>query len=253
MKHQRRLAVALMLLGAPLPALATMPGTCAAPVDLVRLQTQLPRTTLRLAQHSALRIVALGSSSTSGTGASTPAHAYPSQLADALHYRLPADAINVVNKGIDGETSVDMLARLDRDVRALGPDLVVWQVGTNAVLRNDDLGRDLAVVRDGVRRLKSAGIDVILMDLQYAPRVLDHANYPVVEIGIATIAGQEGISVFRRFDIMRYWLREGQLDFTTMLSPDQLHLNDESYGCIGWLLADSIVQKAGTAVLTSRR
>jgi acyl-CoA thioesterase-1 len=251
-RHCSLLAV-LTLLGAPIPAIASAAETCAAPAELVRLHIQLPRTALRLAHHGALHIVALGSSSTAGTGASTPDHTYPSQLAAELRRRLPADPIDVVNKGVGGETSVDMLARFDRDVLALAPDLVIWQIGTNAVLKTDDLGRDLAVVRDGVRRLKSAGIDVILMDMQYAPRVLEHPAYPVVETGIATISKEEGVPVFRRFEIMRHWLQAKQLDFSTMLSPDQLHLNDASYGCIGRLLAAAIVQQTTAPLLTSHR
>jgi len=59
--------------------------------------------------------------------------------------------------------------------------------------------------------------------------------------GIATIAKEEGVSVFHRFEIMHRWLLGRQLSFATMLSPDQLHLNDASYGCIGRLLAAAIV------------
>jgi acyl-CoA thioesterase-1 len=242
---------ALMALAAPSPAAAAV--SCAVPGELVRLQAQLPRTTQRLTLHQPLHIVALGSSSTAGTGASAPDHTYPSQLVGELHRRLPGDAIDIVNKGVGGETSIDMLARFDRDVLALHPDLVIWQVGTNAVLKGDDLARDLAIVRDGVERLKTAEIDVILMDMQYAPRVLDHADYPVIESGIATIAKEEGVSVFHRFEIMHHWLLGRQLSFATMLSPDQLHLNDASYNCIGRLLAAAIVQRTAAPVLTSHR
>jgi acyl-CoA thioesterase-1 len=249
----RLLAAALMLLGGGLPATAAEAEPCAAPAELVRLQSQLPRTALRLTQHSALHIVALGSSSTAGTGASAPDRTYPAQLASELHRRLPADPIEIVNKGVGGETAIEMLARFDRDVFAIRPDLVIWQVGTNAVLRNDDLERDLALVRDGVHRLKAAGIDVILMDMQYAPRVLEHSAYSVVETGLSKIAKEEGVAVFRRFEIMQHWVQAKQLDFATMLSPDQLHLNDTSYGCVGRLLARAIVQRTSAPVLTSRR
>jgi acyl-CoA thioesterase I len=246
-------AAALTALALPRPATAAVAVSCAVPSELVRLQSQLPRTTLRLTQHQPLHVVALGSSSTAGTGASAPDRTYPSQLISELRRRLPSDAIDIVNKGVGGETSVDMLARFDRDVLALHPDLVIWQVGTNAVLKGEDLSRDLAVVRAGVERLKAAAIDVILMDMQYAPRVLDHADYPVIETGIAVIAKEEGVSVFHRFEIMRHWLLGRQLSFATMLSPDQLHLNDASYGCIGRLLATAIVQRTAAPVLTSHR
>jgi hypothetical protein len=71
------------------------------------------------------------------------------------------------------------------DVVALHPDLAIWQVGTNAVLRRDDLAADGEWMREGVDLLKRAGIDVVLMDLQYAPRVLDRSSYPAMEDLIA--------------------------------------------------------------------
>jgi hypothetical protein len=40
----------------------------------------LPHVAARLAQHQPLSIIAFGSSSTEGVGASSPAHAYPAQL-----------------------------------------------------------------------------------------------------------------------------------------------------------------------------
>ena len=47
-----RAAALLLLLAAPQPAAAT--GTCAAPAELVRLQSQLPRTALRVTQQKLL-------------------------------------------------------------------------------------------------------------------------------------------------------------------------------------------------------
>ena len=48
----------------------------------------------------------------------------------------PGHEITVLNRGVNGEEAADMLARLDTDVIAEKPDLVLWQVGTNSVLRD---------------------------------------------------------------------------------------------------------------------
>ena len=91
---------------------------------------------------------------------------YPSRLAVELRALLPRTSITVINRGINGETAQEMLARFDRDVFAAHPDLVLWQVGSNAVL----LGRPIAptglLIDEGVRRLKVAGSDVVLIDPQ---------------------------------------------------------------------------------------
>ena len=45
-----------------------------------------------------------------------------------------------------------MLARFDNDVIAENPDLVLWQVGTNSVLRDHSLSTHAALLREGVAR-----------------------------------------------------------------------------------------------------
>ncbi|MGB8281694.1 MAG: hypothetical protein WCE74_12220, partial [Pseudolabrys sp.] len=51
---------------------------CVAPADLIRLDQPLRRTARRLASHKLIMIVALGSSSTAGAGASSAETTYPS-------------------------------------------------------------------------------------------------------------------------------------------------------------------------------
>jgi lysophospholipase L1-like esterase len=78
----------------------------------------------------------LGSSSTYGAGASSPAAAYPNRLAQELARRFPGQEFTMLNRGVNGEEITDMVSRLDTAVLAEHPDLVLWQVGTNSVLRN---------------------------------------------------------------------------------------------------------------------
>src|ERR1700759_2119007 len=60
------------------------PATCTAPADLARLVYPLPRVAQRVATGQPLNIVAIGSSSTFGAGASSPDRSYPSRLAVEL-------------------------------------------------------------------------------------------------------------------------------------------------------------------------
>ena len=103
---------------------------CVAPADLIQLDQPLRRTARRLASHKLIIIVALGSSSTAGAGASSAETTYPSQLMVELTQRFQTQPITVLNRGISGERAVDMLARFDKSVSAERPDLVLWQVGT---------------------------------------------------------------------------------------------------------------------------
>lgn len=213
---------------------------CRVPDDLVASALVLPRTTARLSAHEPLVIVAIGSSSTAGAGASGPKAAYPARLEDELKRRFPDSPIVVVNKGINGETMAQMMARFDEDVIALKPDLVIWQTGTNSVLRDhdpDQFRRQLAV---GVRTLRAAGLDVILMAPQYAPRFNRRPKRMAFVDAIHQVAAEEGAVLFPRHAIMKFWSDSGRFNFKTMLSPDGLHLNDLSYDCIAQLLAEQI-------------
>ena len=84
---------------------------CVAPADLTRLDLPLRRTASRLASGKLIIIVALGSSSTAGAGASSAATTYPSRLMVELAQRFPTQPITVLNRGVAGERAIDMLAR----------------------------------------------------------------------------------------------------------------------------------------------
>src|SRR5262249_57248624 len=103
-----------------------------APADLTGLDLQLKRTARRLASRQLIVIVALGSSSTAGAGASSPAATYPSRLMVELAQRFPTQPIIVLNSGISGERAVDMLPRFDQSVAVERPGPVVGQRGANA-------------------------------------------------------------------------------------------------------------------------
>ena len=240
-------AVLAVLSSAPDAALAqaTAPKfACDAPAELVRLDHPLRRAGQRLAAGLPLTIVAIGSSSTQGAGASSPAMNYPSRLAVELKALWPRADIKIVNRGVGGETATEMLARFDNDVIAEKPDIVVWQVGSNSVLREQPLAPQGALIRDGLRKLKEAGADVILMNPQYAPKVIAKHDAELMVDLIGLAAKEANVDLFQRFAVMRYWRLTENIPFETFLSSDELHMNDWSYGCVAKLLAGAIAEAA---------
>ena len=217
---------------------------CSAPPELTRFRVPLPNTARAIRRGRALVIVAIGSSSTEGVGASDPAHSYPARLAADLRRRWPRLAVTVVNKGVGGEQAAQMLERFERDVLPYRPQLVIWQTGSNQVLRGGDVDAYTRAVRKGVGRLQAAGIDVVLMDLQFAPRVLARPTHVAVVDSIGAVANDLKVAVFRRFAVMRHWVTSGQYRVEDVISRDGLHMNDASYGCIARLLADSLATAA---------
>src|ERR1700722_3665050 len=85
----------------------------------------------RLAAHLPVRIIAFGSSSTAGTGASSPSASYPARLeADLTAAWSAPGSVVVLNRGVGGEDADDMALRLP-SVIAEHPDLIIWQTGSN--------------------------------------------------------------------------------------------------------------------------
>ncbi len=217
-----------------------LPQNCAAPRALSGIEAALDRTSSRILSGQPLTIVAMGSSSTLGVGASSPAFSYPNRLEQELRQRFPGIEIRVVNHGVGGQDVPEELTRLGRDVLAEHPDLVIWQVGTNAVLRRDDLSADEQLISRGVALMRESGIDVVLIDLQYAPRVLARPAYAEMERLIAEIASRTQVGLFRRFEIMQEWDRTQQLAPAASVGPDGLHMTDAGYACLANQLAEAL-------------
>ncbi len=231
---------------APIPAAPVIsPQTaCRAPAELAHLDHPLLRMMRRLASGQPLVIVAIGSSSTAGATASSPAASYPSRLAIELKARFPGHDIAVINRGVNGEETDNMMARFAADVIAAHPQLVLWQVGTNSVLRDHSLDTHAAELRKGIEELKAIGADVVLIDPQYAPKVLTKSETLGMVEQIALAAKEDNVDLFRRFAVMRDWHEVQHLGFDVFVSPDRLHMNDWGYACWAKLIGAAIAEAA---------
>jgi acyl-CoA thioesterase I len=238
---------------APSAAPAESPqAQCTVVPSADRFERPLNRVARHLNYGRPIKIVAIGSSSTAGAGASSPAASYPSRLADELTARFPGHPIAVLNRGVNGEEAPDMLARFDTSVVAEQPDLVVWQVGTNWVLRDRPLDPHATVLRQGVARLKAIAADVVMLDPQFTPKVIAKPETDAMVAQIAATAKEENIDLFRRYSLMKRWYEVDHLPFETFTSADGLHMNDWSYGCLAKWLAAAIEEAATRPTAVAR-
>jgi lysophospholipase L1-like esterase len=198
------------------------------------------------------KIVAIGSSTTAGEGS---IKAYPERLLSFLQAEYPNAGITMVNKGIGGQEAPIELQRFDTDVIAGKPDLVIWQVGTNAVWQSPDqdpppptFDETTGAIRDGLVKLRDeTQADVILMDLQYVPAVLTPAKKDMAVAmvrAISELAREAGVNVFRRFAFMKGLYQVEQVSFDRMVDPtDDTRLHDSDWATerVAWAVKLAIV------------
>jgi hypothetical protein len=226
---------------------------CNIPTELVRLTYPLPHLAAALKGPAAVKIVAIGSSSTAGREDVLP---YPCRLELNLRKRFRNQTdpiISVLNKGKGGEEAPKELERFDRDVIDEAPSLVVWQVGTNAILHGEPAPAAVAeAIAKGLQRLSGLPMDVVLMDLQYAPGMLfdDRADGAARMVSlIAAAAEQAKVNLFRRFALMRHWTVYDHVGLDQMIDPsdpDRLHQNDWATDCLARALCGAILDAAAT-------
>jgi acyl-CoA thioesterase I len=217
------------------------------PAPVVAPVVMLPHVAARLARHEPLTIVAFGSSSTEGVGASSPARSYPAMLQVDLLARLGTGrAVTVLNRGIGGEDADDMMLRLAHDVVAAKPDLVIWQTGTNDPLRKLPLDRFVAETRDGIARMRAAGMDVVLMEPQDCRMMRATPGAFAYLDAVRQIGAEMGVPVVHRYDMIRHWLADGTVTEAQLMAPDGLHMADEGYRRLAIEVARELLDEAKT-------
>jgi lysophospholipase L1-like esterase len=206
----------------------------------------LPHVAGKLVAGMPVVIVAFGSSSTAGYGATSPDYNYPNRLAAQLRRHYPTADISVVNAGKGGEDAPEMMKRLQAAVIDLHPDLVIWQVGTNAVLRNLDPTETAKLVEEGIMRIQAVNSDVVLIDPQYSPRVNEHAESAGKMMNLLNrVAELRKVGLFPRFAVMKDWHEKQAIPIENFVIPDGLHMSDWGYACFAQLLGDDIIRSVG--------
>jgi len=219
---------------------------CLPPKGDSKSMGSLPRVASKLAAGQPVVIIAFGSSSTSGYGSSSPEFTYPNRLAAQLRRQYPTADITVINRGKGGEDAPEMMDRLQTSVIDMHPDLVIWQVGTNAVLRNLDPAETARLVGEGIARIQAAGADLVLVDPQYSPAVNQHAESAGKMMKVLNkVAELRRVGVFPRFEVMKDWHERQAIPIENFVIADGLHMSDWGYACFAQLLGDDIIKSVG--------
>jgi hypothetical protein len=229
----------LLVLAAPVPGRATA-EECPVPSDLLEVPFKLPHLTARLRDKEPVTIVAIGGGSTKGAAAGSPDLAYPQRLQVALAGFFPGVAITVKNEGVARQSTRQMVERFAKDVFAEKPVLVVWETGITDAVRGTDTDEFGAALQSGIEEVKNRAIDIVLVDMQFSRRaatVIDFEHY--LEM-IHKVGEVNGIYVFPRFALMRYWSEQNVFNFDDVAESERTKLAAKVYDCLGRTLAEAI-------------
>jgi acyl-CoA thioesterase I len=186
-----------------------------------------------------VRVLAIGSSSTVGIGASSPSATYVAKLETTLEGTFKGLDFDVVGRGLSGEEAQGAADRMKQEVEQTKPDLVVWQVGTNDAIRHVSIGHFQDCLRNTLTWLKENRTDVVLIDPQYGETLTKDEHYERVVAAIAEVAREARVLLVDRFEAMRELHRVHGDRF--YLTSDNLHMNDTGHRCMAEQLARSIV------------
>jgi acyl-CoA thioesterase I len=246
------LSFALTLL--PLASSAQEPTTVAAPkLEAAATPTdplsakatpgfgkQLPRLGRALRETRTAKVLAIGSSSTAGIGASSPMRTYTARLEVDLEQALTGTDFDVVSHGLGGEVAQGAADRMKREVEEVKPDLVIWQVGTNDAFRHVAIDSFKNCLRKTLAWLKEQQVDVILINPQYGDQLIKDAYYEDMVNAVAEVARDADVLLVDRFQLMKKLQREH--GDRLYLSADNLHMNDEGYRCLAEELTVTIIK-----------
>lgn len=222
------------------PELSVLTTPCFVPDgELATMAPGFGRTVEKLSSTKQLRILAIGSSSTWGVGASSLKRNYPSRLEAILEKVWKGVEIEVVNRGVGGEVAAQTAYRLLDEINLVQPDIVLWQVGTNDALHNVPLEAFEKTVRETIAEVRKRNIDIVLVGLQYTPKYARHEHYYRIRKALDDVATDEKLLYVRRYRAMEFIANtKANLE---MMASDNFHLNDLGYQCMAEHIAQAVV------------
>ena len=191
-----------------------------------------------LRENRAIQVLAIGSSSTAGIGASSPQASYPMRLEGELEKLFPGVEVEVVNRGLSGEVAAGAADRMKNTIAEVEPDLVVWQVGTNDALARVDINTFAQSLDDTIKWIASHKIDVVIVDPQYTASLANDGYYANIVKVIRQVAAKDRVPLVQRYEAMRYL--STQKVGGAYLARDQFHLNDLGYRCMAEHVARAV-------------
>jgi hypothetical protein len=216
------------------------PPACDVPASLLSSDSTLAKVAAAVKGGKPLNVLVVGTRSS--TIASQEDSAYPARLLAMLKDKLGTTPVNLSVEIQSGKTAEEVAATLVKLVEAKNPTLVIWQTGTYDAIRGIDPDEFRGAVDEGVTALQKAGVDVVLVNLQYSPRTETMTSAPPYLDNMRVVAQLHDIPLFDRFAIMRHWNDSG--DFDLFSATHGVELAKRVHACIGRALSKFVIDAA---------
>jgi acyl-CoA thioesterase-1 len=236
-----RLLVVLFIAVSPALAQEPPPESCAIPDTVLTIDAVLPKVRAALQDGGALTVLVVR---TANPQASRAAMTYPARLEAELKRRMPGREVRVAVRNLPDESAAEMVLELKASLVRELPSLVIWQVGTVDAMRNLDVESFGEALSEGIGLVHDMGSDIIVIDMQYSLQTTQLINFQPYVDYIDWVTQNHDVFHFPRYDIMRHWVEDGQVDFNTETPEAKQRSFTFVHNCLGKLLADSILTMA---------
>lgn len=269
--YKLRLGVLASILGAGMAFAAPNKGECPAPDDSAGVPSAMPKVARTLQPGQTLSVLAIGSATMFGPDASlspgtvtsqalgnggpvvaTPQvfnkeaseRAFPRQMVKNLKLLVPGVQVEITTRGGRGLPAAEMLALMRAETAAKPYQLVIWQTGTVEAVRNLPPSEFAQTLSDGLAVAEAANANLILVDPQFSRFLQTNSNLePYIQV-LQQVAALPGVALFRRFDLMRSWANDGQIDLERASRGDRQQVIDGLHACLGLHLARLVYDSA---------
>ncbi len=257
-----------LLVAAGVPVRAAEEPACSAPATLLRAGFRLPFLAASLKQRTPTTILVLNSAaktpvgtppavtaggkpadgkSADGKSADGMPRSFQTYIKAGLVARYPEGNVEVVTHSEPRLTAEAIVSLLPALIAQSKPALLIWQTGTYDAIRGVDVDDFGAGVDTGLSIARAANVDVVLISPQYSPRTDFAFDVSPYVSTLRWVARSNGVPLFDRYALMRYWDEESVFDFDALRASPSLFNN--VHRCIGRLLVRMIAD--GVDVKTS--
>jgi hypothetical protein len=242
----------LVLVATPVPSRAEhepAPAACAASEAFTTPESPLDRVAAAITAGGPVNVLAVGSATTVGDQLGADRNsAFPFRMVEALHAALPKVSFALTLRGGRGMTAEDMLPLLVAALDGQHYQMVIWQTGTVEAVRGMRPDGMVAALQEGIDRAQAAGADVVLIDSQFSRFLRANADLDPYEAALQQVSVMPGVVLFRRFDVMRTWAEDGEIDLERARRADRAGMMALLNTCLGKTLARFVLNGAGVTV-----